>query len=76
LAGVTVAATAPTLLESSEKVEVIGEIWTPFFYVPPEEEIIGIKSEETRCPSDMTACANILWKTSDTRTSELQCENM
>jgi hypothetical protein len=26
LAGVTVAATAPTLLESSEKVEVIGEI--------------------------------------------------
>ena len=46
MAGVTVVATAHTLLESSGKVEVSGEVWTALFYVPPEEEIIGVMSGE------------------------------
>ena len=70
-AGVTVAATAHTLLECAGKCEQHS------FYVPPEEDIIGVMSGEQGVPSCRTACANrFLSKTFDTRTSELQCENM
>jgi hypothetical protein len=44
---------------------------------PPRGRNYWYNVRGTRCPSDMTACANrFLWKTFDTRTSELQCENM